>query len=67
MDDNGDTVNAYHLELQYTDATGCLEKIFNEKTDSNKEDLTASEKRLFDAYESIRTSLCALNIPELQN
>lgn len=59
MDDNGDTINAYHLELQYTDATGCLEKIFNEKTDSNKEDLTASEKRLFDAYESIRTSLCS--------
>ena len=58
IDDYGNTVNSYHLELQYHDASGYLEKIFkNTATEENA--LTDSESRLYEAYQNIYTTIKA--------
>ena len=51
-DDMGVDVESYHLELQYQDASGYLEKIY--KDTAKKEDAqTESEKKIYEAYEYI--------------
>ena len=56
MNDYGDTVKSFRLELQYQDATGILEKVFQGKiTDADL--ITESTKKISDAYELIYTTL----------
>ena len=55
MDDNGDTINQYHLQLQYEDARNYLETI--EKDGTEPQNLTASGKKLFGAYKLILSFL----------
>lgn len=52
MDSEGNEKEAYHLQLQYSDASSCLEKIFKRNLIPNS-DMTKSENRLFSAYEKI--------------
>ena len=51
MNDNGDTVNQYHLQLQYEDAGNCLELI--EKGEPKPQNTTQSGELLFNAFEVI--------------
>lgn len=51
MNDNGDTVNQYHLQLQYEDAGNCLELI--EKGEPKPNNTTQSGELLFGAFEII--------------
>ena len=55
MNDNGDTVSQYHLQLQYEDAGNCLELI--EKGESKPTNITQSGERLFNAFNIITNSL----------
>ncbi len=55
MDENGDTVNQYHLQLQYEDARNYLEVI--EKDEKEPLNLTSSGRKLFTAYRSILSFL----------
>lgn len=51
MNENGDTVNQYHLQLQYEDAGNCLELI--EKGGQRPKDITQSGILLFNAFDNI--------------
>ena len=51
-DDLGVDVDSYHLELQYQDASGYLEKIYKD-TVREEEAQTESEKKLYNAYNCI--------------
>ncbi len=51
MNESGDTVNRYHLQLQYEDTGNCLELI--EQGREAPDDLTLSGRRLFEAYQCI--------------
>lgn len=53
MDDDGNTVHKYHLELQYEDATQILDCIANDNL-PNEDKLTKSGKLLVQAYHRIR-------------
>lgn len=55
MNDDGDTVPSYHLQLQYEEASDFLESIYQQKEKPSK--TTASGERLFDAYSTILTFL----------
>lgn len=52
MDSEGNEKNAYHLELQYQDASNCLDKIYRQVPVDRKR-LSKSETRLFNAYDKI--------------
>ena len=51
MNEDGDTVPSYHLQLQYEDASNYLELIYNNEPVT--EDISASGARLFDAHSVI--------------
>ena len=51
MNDDGDIVNQYHLQLQYEDAGNCLELI--EQGEPKPKSLTQSGELLFNSYEII--------------
>ncbi len=53
MDDSGNDIHKYHLELQYEDASHVLEQIANDKIPDNDK-LTKSGKLLVSAYYYIR-------------
>lgn len=55
MDENGDTVNQYHLQLQYEDARNYLEMI--EKDETEPQNMTSSGERLFRAYRLVGSFL----------
>lgn len=55
MNSDGDTINSYHLQLQYEDAENYLETI--EKSAERPSNLTQSGERMFDALKNIQTSL----------
>ena len=52
MDSEGNEKNAYHLELQYQDASDCLDKIYRQ-VPVDRKTLSNSEARLFNAYDKI--------------
>jgi len=54
-DEDGNTVNQYHLQLQYEDARNYLEII--EKGGTQPKEITASGEKLFNAYTSINSIL----------
>ena len=56
VDDDGNDVNSYHLELQYEDASGYLEKIYNDIA-TLETAKTESEKKLYSAYTTILSSI----------
>ena len=55
MNNDGDVINLYHLQLQYEDAGNCLELI--EKGEGRPNYLTQSGERLFDAFKTIQDFL----------
>ena len=55
MNNDGDVINLYHLQLQYEDAGNCLELI--EKGERRPNYLTQSGERLFDAFKTIQDFL----------
>lgn len=55
-DDMGVDKDSYHLELQYEDATGFLEKIYKDIVTEN-DIKTGSERKLYDAYNCIYDTL----------
>ena len=55
MNDEGDTINRYHLQLQYEDAGDCLELI--EKDAQRPAQLTQSGEKLFNAFKVIQEFL----------
>ena len=55
MNNDGDVINLYHLQLQYEDAGNCLELI--EKGEERPNYLTQSGERLFDAFKTIQDFL----------
>ena len=55
MNDEGDVVNRYHLQLQYEDAGDCLELI--EKDAQRPSQLTQSGVKLFNAFKVIQDFL----------
>ncbi len=55
MNDYGDTVSQYHLQLQYEDAGNCLELI--EKGEDKPKNITQSGERLFNAYNIILNTM----------
>lgn len=55
MNDYGDTVSQYHLQLQYEDAGNCLELI--EKGENKPKNITQSGERLFNAYNIILNTM----------
>ena len=55
MNDDGDVVNRYHLQLQYEDAGNCLELI--EKDAKQPTNLTLSGEKLFMAFKVIQEFL----------
>jgi len=54
MNDSGDTVSQYHLQLQYEDAGNCLELI--EKGETKPSSITQSGERLFNAFSIIKNT-----------
>ena len=56
MNDYGDTVKSFRLELQYQDATGFLEKVFQGKIEENDK-RTESTKKIADAYDLVLITL----------
>lgn len=55
MNNDGDVINLYHLQLQYEDAGNCLELI--EKGKERPNYLTHSGERLFEAFKTIQDFL----------
>lgn len=55
MNDYGDTISQYHLQLQYEDAGNCLELI--EKGENKPSNITQSGERLFNAFNIISNLL----------
>lgn len=55
MNNEGDVINLYHLQLQYEDAGDCLKLI--EKGQERPNYLTQSGERLFDAFKTIQDFL----------
>lgn len=55
MNNDGDVINLYHLQLQYEDAGNCLELI--EKGQEKPAHLTLSGERLFNAFQTARKFL----------
>lgn len=53
MDDEGNTIHKYHLELQYEEATQIIDRIANDSL-PDEDKLTKSGKLLVDAYRRIR-------------
>lgn len=51
-DDMGVDVDSFHLELQYSDASGYLEKIYN-NTAKEENAKTVSERKLLDSYQYV--------------
>ena len=66
MNDDGDTINQYHLQLQYEDAGDCLEQI--EQGKDKPKGLTQSGELLYNAYDLIQRFLTEnfLSIAELK-
>ena len=62
MNDDGDTVNQYHLQLQYEDAGDCLEQI--EQGKDKPKGLTQSGELLYNAYDLIQKFLTE-NFPNI--
>lgn len=62
MDENGDTINQYHLQLQYEDARNYLETV--ERDEAQPKVLTASGEKLFNAYTTI-ISFLAEKFPDI--
>lgn len=60
MNDDGDTIPSYHLQLQYEEASNYLELIYNGC--QRPTDVSASGERLFSAADSILT-FCAELLP----
>lgn len=56
---DGTSEDSYRLELQYTDSKDCLDNIFNGKipSEAEREALSDSDKRLYNAYFTIRRLL----------
>ena len=55
MNNDGDVINLYHLQLQYEDAGNCLELI--EKGQEKPAHLTQSGERLFNAFQTAQKFL----------
>ena len=56
---SGDAVDSYALELQYAQSSNCLDKIFHQQipNESEIEKYTASDQKLFSAYQNIKKIL----------
>ncbi len=55
MNSDGNVINSYHLQLQYEDASNCLQLI--EKGQEQPNHLTKSGKRLFNTFKTIQDFL----------
>ena len=61
LNDDGDAIDTFALELQYSASTDCLSNIFHRliPDDSQIENESKSNQRLFNAYKTIKKTLSA--------
>ncbi len=57
VDSLGRAVNLYSLELQYENSTKCLANVWEDNIPEETKDLPASNKRIYEAYNTIATHL----------
>ena len=59
IDQDGNTINSYTLELQYVDSSKCLSNIWEDRIPDEKDKLPQSNIRLYNAFETINHKLNA--------